>query len=96
MTMNTLTINDLSRTEQLDRGAMAAVTGGTAGWNSRAPSFHLGDVRYAPSSDDSIHATQKLMQQQNVLTATANDAAFVDGVHVDSHVSQDGRNKIVG
>jgi hypothetical protein len=36
-----------------------------------------------------------LGQVQNVLTATANDSAFVGGVHVDNDVTQNGTNKIV-
>ena len=91
--MKTLTITDLARTEQLDRSAMSAVRGG---FRMFSPSYHLGNVSYAPSYDSSIAATQNLMQEQSVLTATANDSAFVKGVHVNSHVSQDGQNKIVG
>ena len=33
---------------------------------------------------------------QEVLIATANGSAFVDGVHVNSDVHQDGENKIIG
>ena len=91
--MKTLTIKDLARTEQLDRSAMSDVRGG---WSMFSPSYKLGNVSYAPSYDSSISATQNLMQEQSVLTATANDSAFVKGVHVNSHVSQDGQNKIVG
>jgi hypothetical protein len=103
--MKTLTIKDLARTEQLDRGAMAAVRGG---WSmnsaSCAPSYtpssmlcwKPGTESYAPSFDKSISATQNLLQQQSVTTATANGSAFLDGVHVDSDVHQDGKNKIIG
>ncbi|MEH6435889.1 hypothetical protein [Massilia sp. DD77] len=91
--MKTLTITDLARTEQLDRTAMSAVRGG---WSMYSPSYKLGDLRYAPSHDSSINAVQDLMQQQSVLTATANESAFVKGVHVSSHVDQNGQNKIVG
>ena len=92
--MNKLTITDLARTEQLDRSAMSAVRGG---WSMYSPSYKLGDLTYAPSHDSSITAVQNLGQQQSVLTATANDAAFIGhGVSVNSHVSQDGQNKIVG
>jgi hypothetical protein len=93
MTMKTLTINDLARTEQLDRTAMTAVRGG---WKMGSPSYTYGDLRYAPTFDSSISAVQNLGQQQEVLTATANGSAFVDGVHVDNHVSQDGKNKVIG
>ena len=91
--MKTLTITDLARTEQLDRSAMAAVRGG---WNMYSPSYKLGDVNYAPNYDSSIAATQNLLQQQSVATLTANGSAFIDGVHVDSNVHQDGTNKIIG
>lgn len=92
--MTNLTVTDLTRTEQLDRQAMAGVRGG---WNMYSPSYKLGDLTYAPSHDSSITARQSLTQQQSVLTATANDAAFIGpGVHVNSNVTQDGQNKIVG
>ena len=91
--MKTLTIKDLDRAEQLDRTAMAAVRGG---WNVFAPSYKFGDVTYAPTSDSSIHAMQALSQQQNVLTATANDSAFLSGVTVNNNTHQNGKNVIVG
>jgi hypothetical protein len=91
--MKTLIITDLARTEQLDRGAMAQVRGGfkVGGYSG----YSVGDVNYAPSFDSSITATQNLGQMQEVLTATANGAAFVSGVDVHSNVDQDGQNKIV-
>ncbi|MBQ5949533.1 hypothetical protein [Massilia sp. ST3] len=91
--MKTLTITDLARTEQLDRTAMSAVRGG---WSMYSPSYKLGNLSYAPTHDSSINAVQDLMQEQSVLTATANESAFVKGVHVNSHVDQNGQNKIVG
>jgi len=90
--MTTLTINDLARSEQLDRPTMAAVRGG---WKMGLPGYPLGNVTFAGVSDSSITARQDLGQMQDVLTATANGAAFVDGVHVNSDVSQHGENKIV-
>jgi hypothetical protein len=95
--MKTLTIKDLARTEQLDRGAMTLVRGG---WSSYAPaktpSYKMGDLNYAPSHDSSIKATQNLLQQQSVATLTANGSAFLHGVDVHSDVHQDGQNKIIG
>ena len=91
--MKTLTIKDLDRAEQLDRTAMAAVRGG---WSVFAPSYKFGDVTYAPTSDSSINAMQSLSQQQNVLTATANDSAFLSGVTVNNNTHQNGKNKIIG
>jgi hypothetical protein len=90
--MNTLTITDLARSEQLDRPTMAAVRGG---WKMPMPAYTPGDLHYAPSLDSSITASQSLAQVQQVLTATANGSAFVDGAQVDSQVAQDGNNKIV-
>ena len=91
--MKTLTIKDLARTDTLERGAMATLRGG---WSMFAPSYQLGDVNYAPSYDSSIKATQNLLQQQSVATATANGSAFVHGIDVHSNVHQDGDNKIIG
>jgi hypothetical protein len=91
--MNTLTIKDLDRAENLDRTAMTAVRGG---WSMFAPSYKTGDTTYAPSYDSSINAMQNLSQQQNVLTATANDSAFLGGVSVHNTTHQNGQNKIVG
>ncbi|MES2259733.1 MAG: hypothetical protein V4724_14525 [Pseudomonadota bacterium] len=90
--MKTLIIKDLARTEQLDRTAMTAVRGG---WSLSAPSYKFGDVKYAPSYDSSIHATQSLTQMQDVVNATANGSAFLDGVHATNHTSQFGQNNIV-
>ena len=91
--MKTLTIKDLARTEQLDSGAMALVRGG---FSMYSPGFKAGDLNYAPRYDSSIEAVQNLIQQQNVVTATANGSAFVKGVHVNSDVNQHGENKVIG
>ena len=91
--MKTLIIADLARTEQLDRNAMANVRGG---WSMQVQNYKPGDFRYMPSTDSSITATQNLLQQQSVLTATANGSAFLHGVDVHSKVNQDGENKIIG
>jgi hypothetical protein len=90
--MKTLIITDLTRTDELDRATMTTVRGG---WKFASPSYAFGDITYAPTSDSSINAAQSLGQVQNVMTATANGSAFVDGVHVDNHVSQNGANTIV-
>ena len=91
--MKTLTIKDLDRAEQLDRTAMAAVRGG---WNVFAPSYKMGDYTYAPTSDSSINAMQSLSQQQNAMTATANESAFLAGVSVNNNTHQNGKNVIIG
>ena len=90
--MKTLIFSDLSRNEHLDRPTLAA---GRGGWKMGSPSYHLGDLTYAPSHDASITAVQNLGQAQDVLSATANGSAFVGGVHVHSDVDQRGENKIV-
>jgi hypothetical protein len=90
--MKTLTILDLGRSEQLDRPTMAAVRGG---WKMGLPMPMPGDLKIGGRYDSAIDATQNLHQVQQVLLGTANGSAFVDGVHVDSHVNQDGNNKIV-
>jgi hypothetical protein len=90
--MKTLTITDLARSERLDRPTMAAVRGG---WKVGAAPWVPGDLNLAGRDDSSISATQNLVQMQEVLTATANGAAFVEGVRVDSDVAQRGENKIV-
>jgi len=91
--MKTLIITDLARTDNLDRATMTTVRGGHNQYI--APSYTFGDFTYAPSSDSSINAAQSLSQVQNVMTATANGSAFVDGVSVNNNVSQDGKNVIV-
>jgi hypothetical protein len=90
--MKRLIITDLARTEQLDRGAMAQVRGG---FKMGTPGYPLGNVSYAPSFDSSITATQNLAQMQEVVTATANGSAFIDGVTVHNNVDQHGENKVV-
>jgi len=90
--MNTLTITDLARNEHLDRPTLSAVRGG---WKINAPSYSFGDTTYAGSYDASINAAQRLGQAQDVLTATANGSAFMDGVTVDHRVTQTGANTIV-
>jgi hypothetical protein len=90
--MKALTIKDLARTEQLDRTAMAAVRGGM---NMKSPSYSFCDPKYTSNFDSSIHATQDLVQMQDVVNATANGSAFLDNIHVNNDVSQDGTNKII-
>jgi hypothetical protein len=93
LTMKTLIITDLARTETLDRATMTTVRGGHNQYF--VPSYTFGNISYAPTSDSSINAAQSLSQLQNVMTATANGSAFVDGVNVRNDVSQDGKNVIV-
>ena len=89
--MKTLTIKDLARTEELDHSAMAAVRGG----HKMGPSYSLMPEKYSPSSNSSITATQDLKQYQDVVNATANGSAFLDGVFATNNTSQFGQNNIV-
>ncbi len=93
--MKTLTIKDLARTEELGRTAMAAVRGG---YTMSAPSSYSlcpWPTQYSPSGDSSIHADQSLQQYQNVVNTTANDSAFLSGVHATSTTSQFGQNNVL-
>jgi hypothetical protein len=88
--MKTLTIKDLSRTHELDHGAMAAVRGGHG--TSHAPWFPSHEpYKSAPSLD----ATQDLTQIQKVVNATANGSAFIDCVDVTNNTHQYGQNNIL-
>jgi hypothetical protein len=90
--MKTLIIKDLARTEQLDRSAMSGVRGG---FKMSSPSYSFGDYKHAPASDSSVHATQNMVQMQDVVNATANGSAFIDGVHANNSTSLFGQNNIV-
>jgi hypothetical protein len=92
--MKTLTIKDLARTEELGRSAMAAVHGG---YKMGAPSYLdcWPSKEYSPSGDSSIHADQSLQQFQSVVNATANDSAFLSGVHATNNTTQFGQNNIL-
>jgi hypothetical protein len=87
--MKTLTIKDLSRAHELDRGAMAAVHGGHS--TSHAPWFPSESYKPGPSLD----ATQDLTQIQKVVNATANGSAFIDCVDVTNNTHQYGQNNIL-
>jgi len=98
--MKALIVKDLARTEELDRTEMSAVRGGM-NMCGPSPSYcgkygdKFGDLSFAPSTDSSITAAQSLFQAQDVVNATANGSAFLDGVSVHNDVSQNGTNKIV-
>ena len=90
--MKTLTINDLSRTEQLDRATLSAVRGGM---NMTTPSYQFGNQTYAPKYDSSINATQNLAQFQTVQNSVADGSAFIDNLHVSNTTKLFGQNNIV-
>jgi hypothetical protein len=87
--MKTLIINDLTRTEDLDRSGMAAVRGGI-----NIASMPWTSTPYSPRFDSSVHADQSLMQMQNVQNLTANDSAFLSCVDVTNKTKQYGQNNI--
>jgi hypothetical protein len=95
--MKTLTIKDLARTEQLDRSAMAGVRGGykMSAASTSSVGYPSGSTNYSPSYDSSLHATQNMVQMQDVVNATANGSAFIDGVHATNNTSLFGQNNIV-
>jgi hypothetical protein len=91
--MKTLTIKDLAATCELDHKAMATVRGGYK-MQTRSYSLYPMPETYSPSYTSSIDATQNLQQFQNVVNATANGSAFVDGVYANNNTSQFGQNNI--
>ncbi|RJG00405.1 hypothetical protein [Noviherbaspirillum sedimenti] len=74
--MKTLTIKDLSRTAELDRQAMAGVSGGMyKGWMP----FSVTSID--KSSDSfSFDAKQSIDQEQNTLVNNGNNVAFAHGI----------------
>jgi hypothetical protein len=99
--MKTLIIKDLARTEQLDRSVMAGVRGGTnmCGPSTSVPTiascYPSGAANYSPSYNSSLTANQNMMQMQDVVNATANGSAFIDGVSANNTTSLCGQNNIV-
>jgi hypothetical protein len=90
--MKTLTIKDLAVTCELDRDAMVRVRGGI---KMQQQSYGLSSMpSYSPSFDSSIKVTQDLKQLQDVVNATANGSAFIDGVHATNNTDQFGQNNV--
>ena len=90
--MNTLTIKDLAITCELDRDAMVRVRGGA---KMQQQSYSLSPMpSYSPSFDSHIDARQSLQQLQDVVNATANGSAFLDGVSAHNNTDQFGQNNI--
>jgi len=71
--MKSLTIKDLSVTEELDSRAMAAVRGGNL------PGYWPGVS--TSSLDASFANTQLISQSQNTLNNNGNNVAFASGIH---------------
>jgi len=90
--MKTLTIKDLAVTCELDRSAMARVRGG---YKMQQQSHALAPMpSYSPTFDSSIKVDQSLQQLQNVVNATANGSAFIDGVTATNNTDQFGQNNV--
>ena len=91
--MKTLTIKDLALTCELDRDAMVRVRGGV---KMQQQSYGLSSMpSYTPTFDSSINARQDLKQLQDVVNATANESAFLDGVSAHNTTDQYGQNNFV-
>ncbi|MGF6769911.1 hypothetical protein P3T18_002390 [Paraburkholderia sp. GAS199] len=86
--MNTLTIKDLSITEQLDSKAMSAVRGGTGYCYPSSQYFNFTPV-CAPNNSKTVDATQMISTVMNIQNANGNNAAFVSGIDssINPHVS---------
>jgi hypothetical protein len=82
--MKSLTIKDLSITEELDSRAMSAVRGGNLpGW----PGVNVS------SYEASFDATQLISQTQNTLNNNGNNVAFASGIHSTVDPKQTATNK---
>jgi hypothetical protein len=82
--MKSLTIKDLSVTEELDSRAMSAVRGGNLpGW----PGVNVS------SYEASFDATQLISQTQNTLNNNGNNVAFASGIHSTVDPKQTATNK---
>ncbi|MGF6769906.1 hypothetical protein P3T18_002385 [Paraburkholderia sp. GAS199] len=80
--MNTLTIKDLSITEQLDSKAMRSVRGGTFsgyGYGPSASYFNFSPVS-APDNSKKVNATQLIDNQLNIQNENGNNVAFASGL----------------
>ena len=85
--MNTLMIQDLSITEQLDSKAMSAVRGGTG--VLYPPSYVNFAPFFAPDHSKKVDATQLISTTINIQNGNCNNAAFVTDVSakIDPHVT---------
>lgn len=84
--MTTLTITDLSITEDLDRKAMTAVRGGM--YKGAYPSY--GSSKH----DFTFDATQLSSQTQNNVNETGNNVAFANDIHSTFKPTQSNTNSI--
>jgi hypothetical protein len=84
--MKSLTIKDLSITEELNSRAMSAVRGGNL------PSYWPGYS--STSADFSFNATQLMSQSQNTLVNNGNNVAFSQNLDSNVKPKQTGTNTI--
>jgi len=97
--MQTLTIKDLARTTELDRHAMAGVSGGgyqgykgSKGYEGWMPaSFTSVD---ASQHNFSFDATQGIAQGQKTLVNNGNNVAFASGITANVNPTQKADNTI--
>jgi hypothetical protein len=75
--MKTLTIKDLSITEELDSKAMSAVRGGSG---PSVSSYYSFSPVYAPDNSKKIDATQLISNELNLQNANGNNVAFAAGI----------------
>ncbi|AXF11882.1 hypothetical protein SCB29_08615 [Paraburkholderia sp. SIMBA_055] len=85
--MNTLTIKDLSITEQLDSKAMSAVRGGTG--HLLPPSYLNFAPIYAPNFSRNVDATQLISTTMNIQSVNGSNGAFIEGAttNLNPHVT---------
>ena len=89
--MKSLTINDLSRTEELTGKAMAAVHGGM---HKGVYPYHHSPLFDAGKHDFSVVAEQRNSQTQLISNNNGVNAAFVDGVRSTIKPTQTASNSL--
>jgi hypothetical protein len=99
--MTTLLINDLARTEELDRASMASVHGGSGGGYGGGYGGMPKDMMaywgpsYSVDKDVfSFNASQAIGQTQNVLNNNGNNVAFASGITSTVNPTQSAHNNI--
>ena len=90
--MTRLAITDLSVSADLDVSAMAAVRGGSMGWQGYGYSYS--PQHPVNTSDFKFDVTQQLGQSQNTQVNNGNNAAYVCGITSTVNPTQCGSNNI--
>ena len=91
--MKSLTIKDLARTTELDRHAMAGVSGG-GGKDYKGMMPYSVTSLDKSSHDFSFDATQLISQDQKTVVNNGNNAAFVHGITANVKPTQKADNTI--